>query len=119
MKNSSHIGRMELSSKELRAGAREYVTALYKVLVKLAEKEMSNPMVRAKTIAIELVKIGYAAGVVAGKTSDVGVEGYTLILRGIEMSMQIEERAERMQYAVWDKDGDLHTSDDMKEGGEQ
>lgn len=118
MKNHSHIRRMEVSSKEFRAGASEYVTALIKVLEKLDEKEESNQMEMVKAIAIEMMKIGYAAGVIAGKCSDVGIEGFTLLLRGIELSMEIEERAERMQYAVWDKDGDLRTSDDMKKGGQ-
>lgn len=119
MKNRNHIGRFETYSNELRLGAAKYVTALCKVMEELAGKEKSNPMEMMKDIALELLKIGYAAGVVAGKTSDVGIEGFTLILRGIELSMVVEERAERMQYAVWDKEGYLHTSDDMKEGGEK
>ena len=45
-----------------------------------------------------------------------------MILQGVEMSMVLEKRKEKMQYAVWDNEGDLHTSDEMfkvvKEGGE-
>ncbi|MBQ6227707.1 MAG: hypothetical protein IJK08_03970 [Prevotella sp.] len=105
---------MTIGSAELRQGALRYVGALAGVLVQVEAGD--KPL---HQMAKEMILIGYAAGFVAEKLSDVGIEGYTLVLRGIELSMQVEERAERMQYAVWDKDGDLHTSDDMKKGGEQ
>lgn len=114
MSKHKHEGHMTIGSAELRQGASRYVAALAGVLaqVEVGDKPLHQ-------IAKEMLQIGYAAGVVAGKLSDVGIEGFTLLLRGIELSMQVEERAERMQYAVWDKDGDLHTSDEMKRGGEQ
>ena len=103
----------ETSLGEVRQGAIKFVEAMANVME--ATVDASDPMAVAKN----MIYIGYAAGVVAGKMSDVGIEGFTLLLRGIELSMQVEKRAERMQYAVWDKDGNLHTSDDMKKGGEK
>ncbi|MBQ6228051.1 MAG: hypothetical protein IJK08_05790 [Prevotella sp.] len=114
MSKHKHEGHMVIGSAELRQGASRYVGALTGVLEQVVADD--KPLHRT---AKEMIQIGYAAGVVAGKLSDVGIEGFTLLLRGIELSMSVEERAERMQYAVWDKDGDLHTSDDMKKGGEQ
>jgi len=108
-------GPMEIGSAELRQGASRYVGDFIEVMKEQVEAN-DKPL---HQIAKEMVHIGYAAGVVAGKMSDGGIEGFTLLLRGIELSMHVEKRAERMQYAVWDKDGDLHTSDDMKRGGEK
>lgn len=108
-------GHMEIGFAELRQGASMYVGAFSEVMKEQVEAN-DKPM---HQMAKEMIQIGYAAGVVAGQISDVGIEGFTLLLRGIELSMQVEERAERMQYAVWDKDGNLHTSDDMKRGGEK
>lgn len=114
MSKRYHEGHMEIGSAELRQGASRYVDALIGVLKQVVADD--KPL---HQMAKEMIQIGYAAGVVAGETSDVGIEGFTLLLRGIELSMQVEERAERMQYAVWDKNGNLHTSDDMKRGGEK
>lgn len=105
---------MVIGTAELRQGALRYVDALAGVLKQVVVDD--KPL---HQVASEMLQIGYAAGVIAGKMSDVGIEGFTLLLRGIELSMSVEERAERMQYAVWDKDGDLRTSDEMKKGGEQ
>ena len=108
-------GQMEIGSAELRQGASRYVGDFIEVMKEQVEANDKTLHQMAK----EMVQIGYAAGVVAGKMSDVGIEGFTLLLRGIELSMQVEKRAERMQYAVWDKESNLHTSDDMKKGGEK
>ena len=74
---------------------------------------------------IEIVKnfvmMGYAMGVIAGILSDCGVEGYTLLLDGIKLSLDFEGRKEKMLYAIWDKNGDLHSSEEgyrMEKGGE-
>ena len=114
MSKQKHEGHMVIGSAELRQGASRYVAALAGVMEQVVGDD--KPL---HQVASEMLQMGYAVGVVAGKFSDVGIEGFTLLLRGIELSMQVEERAERIQYAVWDKDGDLHTSDDMKIGGEQ
>lgn len=101
---------------EIRAGASKYVDAIIHILEKMDKH--SGPTEFGK----EVLFMGYAVGVVAGKMSDVGLEGFTMILQGVEMSMVLEKRKEKMQYAVWDNEGDLHTSDEMfkvvKEGGE-
>ena len=73
-------------------------------------------------LAKELIKMGYAMGVIAGKYSDTGIEGFTVLLNGIMISIDAEDRKERIQYAVWDKNGVLHTSDEgfrVEKGGEQ
>ena len=114
MSKRYHEGHMEIGDAELRQGASRYVGALIGVLEQVVADDKT-----LHQMAKEMIQIGYAAGVVAGKISDVGIEGFTLLLRGIELSMEVEERAERMQYAVWDKNGNLHTSDDMKRGGEK
>lgn len=108
-------GHMEIGSAELRQGASRYVGDFIEVMKEQVEAN-DKPM---HQMAKEMIQIGYAAGVVAGKLSDFDIEGFTLLLRGIELSMKVEERAECMQYAVWDRNGDLHTSDDMKRGGEK
>lgn len=114
MSKQKHEGHMVIGSAELRQGALRYVDALAGVMkqVEAGDKPLHQ-------VASEMLQMGYAAGVVAGMLSDVGIEGFTLLLRGIELSMKVEERAECMQYAVWDRNGDLHTSDDMKRGGEK
>lgn len=108
---------MEIGSAELRQGALRYVEAIAGMMKEQVEAN-DKPLHK---IAKEMLHIGYAAGVAAGELSDVGIEGFTLLLRGIELSMHVEERAERMQYAVWDKEGDLHTSEEgyRKEKGGQ
>ena len=106
----------ESTGSEIRAGADKYVEAIIHILEKMDKH--TDPIEVGK----EVVLMGYAVGVVAGKMSEAGLEGFTMILQGVELSMVLEERKEKMQYAVWDKDGELHTSDEMfkvvKEGGE-
>lgn len=106
----------ESSLGEIRRGAIKYVEAMAKVME--ATVDASDPMAVGKN----MVYMGYAMGVIAGKLSDVGIEGFTLLLNGIMISMQCEDREEKMQYAIWDKEGDLHTSEEgyyTEKGGEK
>ena len=106
----------ESSVGEIRRGAIKYVEAMAKVME--ATVDASDPMAVGKN----MVYMGYAMGVIAGKSSDVGIEGFTLLLNGIKISLKGEDRKEKMQFAIWDKEGDLHTSEEgyyTKEGGEQ
>lgn len=99
---------------EMRRGAIKYAEALTKVM----EQEMENSPI---SIGKGLIMMGYAMGVVAGKANDIGIEGFSLVLNGIKMSMLGEDRKEEIQFAVWDKNGDLHTSEEgfqTKEGGD-
>ncbi len=99
---------------DVRKGALKYVEAMAKVMEKI---EYEGPM----AAGINMVYIGYAAGVIAGKTSDCGIEGFTSLLNGINLSLQGEDRKEMMQYAIWDKYGNLHTSEELfrtEKGGE-
>ena len=108
-------GVWESSVGEIRRGAIKYVEAMAKVME--ATVDASDPMAVGKN----MVYMGYAMGVIAGKSSDVGIEGFTLLLNGIKISLKGEDRKEKMQFAVWDKEGDLHTSEEgyyTKEGGE-
>ena len=108
-------GVWESSAGEIRRGAIKYVEAMVKVME--ATIDASDPMAVGKN----MVYMGYAMGVIAGKSSDVGIEGFTLLLNGIKISLKGEDRKEKMQFAVWDKEGDLHTSEEAyytKEGGE-
>lgn len=109
-------GVWESSLGEIRRGAIKYVEAMAKVME--ATVDASDPMAVGKN----MVYMGYAMGVIAGKSSDVGIEGFTLLLNGIKISLKGEDRKEKMQFAIWDKEGDLHTSEEgyyTKEGGEQ
>ena len=109
-------GVWESSLGEIRRGAIKYVEAVAKVME--ATVDASDPMAVGKN----MVYMGYAMGVIAGKSSDVGIEGFTLLLNGIMISMQGEDREEKMQYAIWDKEGDLHTSEEgyyTEKGGEK
>ena len=109
-------GVWESSLGEIRRGGSKYVEAMVKVME--ATVDASDPMAVGKI----MVYMGYAMGVIAGKSSDVGIEGFTLLLNGIKISLEGEDRKEKMQFAVWDKEGDLHTSDEgyyTKKGGEQ
>lgn len=104
----------EVTLEDLKHGAAKYVDAYTKVLEKMKGGNIAE-------LGIEMVFMGYAMGVVAGKCSDVGVEGFSLVLNGIKISLHGEDRKEAMQFAVWDKDGRLHTSEEgyrMKKGGE-
>lgn len=101
---------------EIRKGATKYVEAMVKVMEEMDDE--SNPL----AVGMNLIYIGYAVGVIAGKTSDVGIEGFTSLLNGIRISLKGEDREEKIQYAIWDKEGDLHTSEEgyhTEEGGEQ
>ena len=101
---------------EIRQGGIPYVEAMVKVMEETLEAE--NPM----TVGKAMISIGYAMGVIAGKCSDVGIEGYTLLLNGINMSLEGEKRKEKMQFAIWDMEGGLHTSEEgfyFEKGGEQ
>lgn len=101
---------------EIRRGAIKYVEAMVKVME--ATVDASDPMAVGKN----MVYMGYAMGVIAGKSSDVGIEGFTLLLNGIKISLKGEDRKEKMQFAIWDKEGDLHTSEEgyyTEKGGEQ
>ena len=116
MKENDQYRRLEWQTTmgEVRQGAIKYVEAMVEVMKKLKD---ASPIEFAK----ELTKMGYAMGVIAGKYSDSGLEGFTILLNGIMISMDSEDRKERMQYAVWDKNGVLHTSDEgfrVKKGGE-
>lgn len=98
----------ESSIGEIRRGSLKYVSALIKVMEGLEEKEKSD----IRLIGKELVYIGYAMGVMAGKSSDAGIEGFTLLLNGIKASLDGEDRKEKMVFALWDKNADLHTSEE-------
>lgn len=105
----------ESTGGEIRKGAIKYVESLTNVLEKCEEKSPFG-------VVKEIVMMGYATGVVAGKLSDSGIEGFTLLLNGIKISMHCEQRKEAMQFAIWDKDGRLHTSEEgfqIKEGGQE
>ncbi len=95
----------ETTGSEVRSGARKYVHVIIQELEKL---DAVSTIDAAKNI----VMMGYAMGVIAGKLSDWGVEGYTLLLDGIKLSLDVEERKEKMLYAIWDKNGDLHSSEE-------
>lgn len=106
----------ETSLGEVRQGAIKYVEAMANAME--ATVDASDPMAVAKN----MIYMGYAVGVIAGKSSDVGIEGFTLLLNGIKISLTGEQRKEMMQFAIWDKGGDLHTSEEgfyTKEGGEK
>ena len=109
-------GVWESSLGEIRRGGSKYVEAMVKVME--ATVDASDPMAVEKI----MVYMGYAMGVIAGKSSDVGIEGFTLLLNGIKISLEGEDRKEKMQFAVWDKEGELHTSEEgyyTEEGGER
>ena len=109
-------GIWESSLGEIRRGGIKYVEAMVKVME--ATVDASDPMAVGKN----MVYMGYAMGVIAGKSSDVGIEGFTLLLNGIKISLKGEDRKEKIQFAIWDKEGDLHTSEEgyyTEKGGEQ
>ena len=97
--------RWETTGSEVRSGARKYVQVIFQELVKLDAVSITD-------VAKNIVMMGYAMGVIAGKLSDCGVEGYTLLLDGIKLSLDFEGRKEKMLYAIWDKNGDLHSSEE-------
>ena len=102
------------SVSEMRNGAKKYIEGIYEILKKLSDVDV-------ETMVKEMACMGYAVGVVAGELSDAGIEGFTLLLEGVRISLDVEDRKEKIQYAIWDKDGDLHTSEEgfrRKKGGE-
>lgn len=102
--------------KEIKGGAGRYISSILKELEKLDKKA------RIEEIAAEVMYMAYGLGVIAGKLSDMGVEGFTVALNGIKMSIDGEDRSEEINFAVWDKEGNLHTSEDgfkMEKGGEK
>ena len=106
--------RFESSLGDIKRGAARYVDAFVKVLEKV---DCSDPL----NIGKEMVYMGYAMGVIAGKCSNVGIEGFTLVLNGLGISLKGEGRKEEIQYAIWDIKGNLHTSEEgfrTEEGGE-
>lgn len=75
----------------------------------------------ASDFVAEMLSVGYAIGVIAGNCSEVGIEGFNLVLNGMRMSLQGEDRKEEIQFAIWDKFGNLHTSEEgfrLEKGGE-
>ena len=112
------IRRMETSLGEVRQLAIKYVEAILTVMEKDSKTCSDNSILQA---CKHVLSLGYAIGVVAGKLSNCGVEGFLLVLNGIRISIIGEKRKEKIQYAVWDMNGDLHTSEEgtkMEEGGE-
>ena len=106
--------RFESTLGDIKRGASRYVAAMVNVLEKVDD---SDPMNLGK----EIVYMGYALGVVAGKSSDFGVEGFTVALNGLRISLEGEARKEEIQYPIWDKNGNLHTSEEgfrTAKGGE-
>ena len=105
---------VEMKASEIRQGAAKYVDAIVEVL----EKNIApNPI----TVGKELTYIGYAAGLIASKCGDIGMGGLTALMDAIQLSLKIEKRKEEIQYAVWEENGELHTSEEgwkIMEGGE-
>jgi len=113
---------LSVTKKEVMAGARKYIDAILPVIKDVYDKK-DNGRLSASDCAKELLYIGCAMSDVAAAYSDLGIEGYTTVLQGMDLALTIGERKEKMQYAVWDKEGNLHTSDDMMninlKGGEK
>lgn len=108
-----------ITCKEIMRGAKKYTEAIAGAM-KIEQKGDADPGI--DIAVMEMVKMGYALGIIAGSSSDIGLEGFTLVLTGMKLYLEIEDRKEKMQFAVWDKYGMLHTSDEAyekKEGGEQ
>ena len=118
MSEKKHYKRIEwrTTNREMREGSAKYVEAIAKILEKLSSAR--NPM---EVLAKEIVLMGYAVGVIAGKASDAGIVAYVLLLDGIMLSLHGEERKEKMIYAIWDQNGVLYSSEEgahVEEGGE-
>ncbi len=111
-------GGLVASLREIKEGSKKYAVALSEILSKFNNPDSKvDPAVVVK----EMIYLGYAMGGIAGVISDIGIEGYTLLLQGIDLSMRGEDRKEKMLYAIWDKNGDLHTSEEeckIEKGGE-
>ena len=100
---------------EVRRGASRYIHAVVKPMEELEKLGKTD----LQSIAKEMVFMGYAMGVIAGKYSDSGIEGFTLLLNGINLSLEGEDRKEKILYGIYDKNGVLHTSEEgyRKENG--
>lgn len=111
---------LRVTKKEIMEGARKYIEAILPVIKEVYDK--GDGRLSASDCAKELMYLGCAMGDIAAAYSDLGIEGYTAVLQGMEVFLTIGGRKEKMQYAVWDKEGNLHTSDDMmninSKGGE-
>lgn len=102
---------------EVRRGASRYVHTMVKQREELVKLGKTDPQSFAK----EMVFMGYAMGVIAGIYSDAGIEGFTLLLNGINLSLVGEDRKEKILYGIYDKNGVLHTSEEglrTEKGGE-
>ena len=113
--SKKNMQRMEikLNLNEIRKGATKYILAFLKLNEELDESDV-------KKIGEEAVYLGYAMGVIGAAYNDRGIEAYSLILNAMNIAIHAEERKEAMQFAVWDKYGNLYTSDEgfKQEGGE-
>ena len=97
--------RFETSLVEVKQGAVRYIDAISKVLEKVDGTDLL-------TLGKEIVHMGYAMGVIAGLSSNCGIEGFTLLLNGIKLSLTGESREEEIHFAIWDIEGNLHTSEE-------
>ena len=107
--------RMEvrLDLKEIREGAKKYILAFINLNKELDESDL-------KKIGAEAVYLGYAMGVIGAAYNERGVEGYSMMLNAMNIAIHAEKRKEAIMFAVWDKYGNLYTSDEgfKQEGGE-
>lgn len=107
--------RFERSWGDIRRGAVRYVD----VMTWVWEQNVGPDVI---SVGKELQCMGYALGVFAGKYSDFGIEGFTLALSGVSISLKGENRKEEIHFAIWDINGNLHTSEEgfrTEKGGEQ
>ena len=114
-KKGYKIVKLNISLNELRQGSCKYLESIIKVLEKIDKQDASS-------LAKDMTFLGYAIGVIAGKLSDEGIGGFQIILNAIKISLNGEKRKEEINYAIWDKDGTLWTSEEafrMQEGGEE
>ena len=105
---------------EVRRGARRYLQTMVKPMEEL-EELVKLGKTDPQSFAKEMVFMGYAMGVIAGIYSDMGIEGFTLLLNGINLSLVGEDRKEKILYGIYDKNGVLHTSEEgvsTEKGGE-
>ena len=114
-KNKYKCIEFKTSIGEVRSGSVKYVGAMVKVMEGFEDHSLLS-------LGKEMMYMGYAMGVIAGKYSDFGIEGFTLLLNGIKYSLEGENRKEELQFAIWDEEGGLHTSEEeyrTVKGGEK
>lgn len=114
VENKFHRAEFIAKQEDIKRGAKKYVQVFTEIMEKIND---FNSLILGQ----QLVQMGYALGVIAGASSDSGVEGFTLLLNGIKISLMGEDRKEAIQFAIWDKYGGLHTSEEgliIKKGGE-